>query len=170
MTDENRSLRKKSLKSIIAFIDWNSQRKRFASDLVGEDLHSIEYDRNVLEKSISRISTVLYNNFNELKFSVAVRLYGGWHDGRRPTRWRENINRICESDFSTLSSRPNVVFKNLNFGDRSLSALDSRLFDSFPCHYPGTLRRIKSKGGGSRKARGGISLKKKWLILRSYRI
>lgn len=146
MLSQEPAVQRRSIVDVIAFIDWNSQRIKFGSELKNESDSSHSFELMVLEKSLNRISEVLYHKFPDKRFSINIRLYGGWHDGIRPTRWRESIARIRDHEIAQLSYKNSIVYKKLDFGDRSLYALDSRLIDDFPCHFPGTLRTInKSK-------------------------
>ncbi len=48
---------------------------------------------------------------------------------------------IAETDFATLSSKPNVIFSaDVGFGDCLLSALPERIHSKLAIHLPNTLR------------------------------
>jgi uncharacterized LabA/DUF88 family protein len=60
-------------------------------------------------------------------------------------------NAIFQTDISTLSQRPNVVFsQNMAFGDKLLGALDRRQIARLSIHLPNTLR-LRSNGDSEEK-------------------
>jgi hypothetical protein len=128
----------RSVTPVTFFVDWNSQihaagglsslsipdQMRFTLDHVGRKIG----------KFLNRI-----DSFN--RFSVDVRLYGGWIQGFQPTEWKKSLITITNDPNLVLSSAPNVEIRlPVAFGDYLLAALDIRFHQKLLCHLPNTLR------------------------------
>lgn len=124
---------------VLAFVDWNSQlllTKRAVDKAPQRAAIS------AFKETTRRIARCLATANGSARFRVALRLYHGWHKGFEPTIDRRAVrSAIANTDFSTLSQRPNVIFaQNVEFGDTLLRALDRRLHKRLGIHLPNTLR------------------------------
>ncbi len=134
---------------VTAFIDWNSQLILARIDSKAE---SVVKAQSVIRYSARRIARCLAELDGNSRFRVALRFYHGWHRGFQPTDSRRAMqNAIFQTDISTLSQRPNVVFsQNMAFGDKLLGALDRRQIARLSIHLPNTLR-LRSNGDSEEK-------------------
>jgi hypothetical protein len=131
--------------NVNAFIDWNSQLLLVSLD----DKNPVQVCEVALEKLSRRIVNCLVAMHGESLFRVNLRFYHGWFKGFEETVNRKAIKSVlATTDFSTLSTRQNVVFNaEVGFGDCLLSALSSRMHIKPAIHLPNTLRnRISGKG------------------------
>lgn len=141
MSDDNTHMKARAFRpvNVTAFVDWNSQ------------IHILRPPRGISEEQLalemlSRLGrlagcVLTYGN-NERRFNVALRLYHGWLHGFTVTPRRKALTTaIARTDFSSLSRNRNVLIRDeVGFGDRLLSALDSRLVETSGRHLTNTLR------------------------------
>jgi hypothetical protein len=106
-----------------------------------------------LDRLARRITRSLISIDETTLFKVSLRFYHGWHKGFEETGNRKAIKVvIANTDFSTLSTRPNIVFNpEIGFGDCLISALPQRMHVRPAIHLPNTLRDALSGGGVEEK-------------------
>ncbi|WP_431860579.1 hypothetical protein [Azospirillum sp.] len=138
---------------VVAFVDWNSQIHN-ANPPKGVPTFVAEQTLNHVGKIIGR---ALRHISVEARFSVNLRIYHGWHKGFEPTENRRAlITASAGTNFSLLSTNSNVIIRpDISFGDRLISALDTRLHTRLGVHLPDTLRPV------SRRARRKDALEEK---------
>lgn len=131
---------------VTAFVDWNSQLLINGVDYEKDPLSAA---RTTLKRTAKRIASGLSTFEPDGNFQVSLRLYHGWHKGYQPSENRRAVKQVLvETDFATLSERPNVVFSpEVGFGDCLLSALPRRIHAALSIHLANTLReRVRGKG------------------------
>ena len=129
----------KAFHRVTAFIDWNSQLLINGVDSRKNPLFAA---RTTFARTTKRIASCLSKLEPNGNFRVFLRLYHGWHKGYEPSANKRAANQIIvDTDFSTLSDKPNVTFSaEVGFGDRLLSALPRRIHERLAIHLPNTLR------------------------------
>ncbi len=139
-------LNRVSVTAVTAFVDWNSQihrARRPRSDPMAIAQATLEYVGRAIGRALTSIN-------HTARFDVSLRLYHGWHRGFEPTENRKALTTAAAgADFSALSTRANVVVRpEISFGNRLLSALDTRLHPRLGIHLPNTLRRSTRASAG----------------------
>lgn len=132
-------------KKVSAFIDWNSQLLLTGINIKANPVGAAEIALKDVARRIVKCLTEIEKNE---PFKVNVRLYHGWHKGYEETVNSKAIRSVISKiDFSSLSTKPNVVFNDgIGFGSCLISALPSRMHIKPAIHLPNTLRnKIKSK-------------------------
>ena len=115
--------------SVTAFVDWKAQMHNTRSNR----LQPPECATRTLERTAQNIERVLRRKAPAARFSVAMRLYHGWHKGFERT---DNLRAI-----TTAAANRNVRFSpRIEYGHTLLSALPGRLHPSHSIHLPNTLR------------------------------
>lgn len=116
------------------FVDWNSQiykvRRRgyYPSGL------------DVLKYVVRRITSALNKYSADNFFEIRIRVYSGWHKGFEPTAKRKELSGISETELFDLSGYPNMVVRQLAFGDVAAAALSKRVHRGTNSHYPATCK------------------------------
>lgn len=128
--------------SVTAFVDWKAQMHNTRSD----GLQPPARATRTLERTARNIARVLTRKAPAARFTVAMRLYHGWHKGFEPT---ENLRAIMAAasqvELSTAANA-NVRFSpRIEYGHTLLSALRNRLHTRNSIHLPNTLRQ-QSRG------------------------
>ena len=123
-----------------AFVDWNSQIHLSA---LPTERSELQIANRVLNYVCRVVSRALAFFGADRRFDVTLRVYHGWHHGFEVTpRRRALIQTIAGADFSSLSTRANVVIRrDVQFGDRLVSAPATRLYQRLGCHLPNTVRK-----------------------------
>ncbi|QNM96696.1 hypothetical protein [Chitinimonas koreensis] len=126
--------------NVSAFVDWNAQLILTKIDFEAEPQKAATA---AFRQTTRRIARCLAEIDENKRFRVAMRLYHGWHQGYEPTVNRKAAQIvIAQSDFATLSQRPNVIFSpNVEFGDKLIAATNRRLHRKLAIHLPNTVRR-----------------------------
>ncbi len=136
-----------AITNVTAFVDWNSQLILTAKGQESDPLGTADA---AFKQTARRIARCLAAVDDTRRFKVWLRLYHGWHKGYEVTANRKAAERtIANTDYASLSQRPNVVFSpDVEFGDHLLEALTPRLHQRLNCHLPDTVRsRTKPKRG-----------------------
>lgn len=125
--------------SVTALIDWKSQMHNCGADKFND---RIEQATRTLQRTASALSKALHHLDKTSRYKVTLRLYHGWSKGYQWTPNRSAVvTAIAQTDFSTISRFPNVVFNpEVSYGDLLLSGLPHRILKSRNIHLPGTLR------------------------------
>lgn len=135
---------------VTCFVDWNSQ-------LLNTGIHyetkPVEAARAAFRQVTRKIAQCLVKVDDGEKFQVHLRLYHGWRKGYAETANLKAIRTIiAETDFSTASDKPSVVYSNnITFGDCLLSALPRRMHQKLGIHLPNTCRKDRSSEGREEK-------------------
>jgi len=124
---------------VTCFVDWNSQLLLTGTDY---EKDPVEAARTAFRQVTRRIARCLVRVDTSENFQVHLRLYHGWRKGYEPTTNLKAIrNVIAETDFSTASDKPSVVYScDVGYGDCLLSALPQRMHLKLGIHLPSTLR------------------------------
>lgn len=125
---------------IAAFVDWNSQL--LLNGRPSPAVPPLSLAQITFKRVTKRITSCLAKIEPNRQFHVHLRLYHGWHKGYEPSPNCKAVKQvIAETDFATLSSKPNVIFSaDVGFGDCLLSALPERIHSKLAIHLPNTLR------------------------------
>ncbi len=123
--------------SVTAFVDWNAQ----VHNARAQRLRPMQQAKRTLQKTTKSIGRALAKNDPSARFSVAIRLYHGWHKGWAPTdSLRAIIETASPGELAALS-HSNVRFsERLDYGHTLLSALPERTHTTPPLHLPNALR------------------------------
>ena len=128
--------------SVTAFVDWKAQMHNTRS----ERLQPPERARRTLDRTARNIRKLLVRKAPAARFTVAMRLYHGWHKGFEQT---ENLRAItaAASQFKLAApTNKNVLFSTqIDYGHTLLSTLDERIHIRTAIHLPSTLR--ERRGG-----------------------
>lgn len=126
------------MKIIVAFVDWNAQIINHSS----QHLEPLKCAECTLERTARTIERVLLDWPGADRFRVTMRLYHGWHKGFAPTPNRIAITKtVAQVDFSCLARSNRVAFSSdVQYGDRLLDAINTRLHPRLGIHLPNTLR------------------------------
>ena len=96
---------------------------------------------STLRRTTRIINRVLTSEAPDLRFSVVLRLYHGWHKGWEETENLRAIARIPSADVLADYSTDNIVFsQEVQYGHTLLSALPERRRGRHAIHLPNTLR------------------------------
>lgn len=141
-----RDMDRKPYVGVTAFIDWNSQLRRFSKRNSSDTIFAARSAFNFVAR---KIANGLETADPGARFKVSLRLYHGWHKGFQPSVNKVAISRIvAETDFEALSPRPNVVFSEVvAYGDCLVVALPQRLHPKLSIHLPNTLREREGESG-----------------------
>ena len=128
--------------SVTAFVDWNAQ----VHNARANELEPTERAKQTLQRTARSIGTALTRQAPATRFTVAMRLYHGWHKGWEPT---ENLRAITATasqvQFSTFAYS-NIHFSHSrHYGHTLLAALPERSHERTAIHLPNTLRQ-QSRG------------------------
>jgi len=147
MTDRAKpaELCKRGFIRVTCFIDWNSQ---LILSGVDPQQHPVEAAGAAIKQTTKRISNCLAKVNGSANFQVVLRLYHGWRKGYEPSANLRALRKVlAETDFSTLSDKPSVVYStNIGFGDCLISALPKRMHQREGIHLPNTLRDRGAQG------------------------
>ena len=128
--------------SVTAFVDWKAQMHNARSDKLQPPERAIR----TLEKTARNIGRVLTQKAPAARFSVAMRLYHGWHKGFERTENLRAITKAASQVGLSAAANANVRFSpQIEYGHTLLSALPSRLHPSHSIHLTNTLRQ-RSRG------------------------
>lgn len=122
--------------TVYVFVDWNSQVHERRGPRGMAEPTAIE----VLEHVVKKLCQILKPFEATNRFEVHLRLYHGWHRGYEPTPRRRELARVTDEELFSLSGLRWLVVRSLEFGDRSLNALDRRIVASTGSHFPATVR------------------------------
>ncbi len=130
----------------LAFVDWNAQIINHAATLREQPVRCAE---QTLERTARTIERTLLSWSQTERFRVTLRLYHGWHKGYEPTANRRAVGQmVAGMDFSLLPRSNTVVFSSeVQFGDRLIDALPTRLHSRLGIHLPNTLRVQRKEDG-----------------------
>ena len=127
--------------SVTAFVDWKAQMHNTRSDR----LQPPERATRTLERTARNIERVLTRKAPAARFSVAMRLYHGWHKGFERTENLRVITTAAAQVGLSAAANANVRFSpRIEYGHTLLSALPSRLHPSHSIHLTNTLRQQRS--------------------------
>ena len=100
--------------------------------------------KSTLQRTARIINRALKSEAPGIRFSVALRLYHGWHKGWEETENLRAIYSIRSADVLSDYSTTNIVFsRDLQYGHTLLSALPERRRGRQGIHLPNTLREQK---------------------------
>ena len=123
--------------SVTAFVDWKAQMHNTRSDR----LQPPERATRTLERTARNIERVLTRKAPAARFSVAMRLYHGWHKGFERTENLRAITTAAAQVGLSAAANANVRFSpRIEYRHTLLSALPSRLHPSHSIHLTNTLR------------------------------
>ena len=123
--------------SVTAFVDWKAQMHNTLSDR----LQPPERATRTLERTARNIGRVLTRKAPASRFTVAMRLYHGWHKGFERTDNLRAITTAASRVGLSAAANRNVRFSpRIEYGHTLLSALPGRLHPSHSIHLPNTLR------------------------------
>lgn len=135
---------------VTCFVDWNSQLLLTG---IHYEKEPIDAARAAFRQVTRQIAQCLVRVDTSANFQVHLRLYHGWRKGYEQTANLKAIRTIiAETDFSTMSDKPSVVYSsNIAFGDCLLSALPRRMHQKLGIHLPNTYRKDKDRGSEGRE-------------------
>ena len=94
-----------------------------------------------LRRTTRTINRVLTSQAPDIRFSVVLRLYHGWHKGWEETENFRAVARIQSADVFSDYATTNIVFsQDVQYGHTLLSALPERRRGRHAIHLPNTLR------------------------------
>lgn len=133
-------------KSVIAFVDWNSQAHAAVEK---SNRFTIEGFCRVFDYLGRTIGQVLDESFPHTRHLVDLRLYYGWRRGFEATDGRKAvITAAAATNFSIISRNPNISINPMPaLGDSLISARTDRLHPNLNCHLPNTFRRSAKLAG-----------------------
>lgn len=121
---------------VTAFVDWNAQVHNART----HNLTPMEQAKHTLYRTAKSIGRALASNDPTARFSVAIRLYHGWHKGWQPTDSLRAIMATSSPEELAALSQSNIRFsERIDYGHTLLSALPKRRHIS-TIHLPNTLR------------------------------
>lgn len=126
--------------TVTAFIDWQTQMHHTPVPTSRPDARA----KSTLRRTARIINRALKSEAPGIRFSVALRLYHGWHKGWEETENLRAISSIRSADVLSDYSTTNIVFsRDLQYGHTLLSALPERRRGRQAIHLPNTLREQK---------------------------
>ena len=129
--------------SVTAFVDWKAQMHNTGSDR----LQPPERATRTLERTAQNIRRVLTRKAPTVRFTVAMRLYHGWHKGYEQTDNLRAIMSAASQVELSDAANANVRFsQRIEYGHTLLSTLEERIHRGTGIHLPSTLR-ARSRGG-----------------------
>ena len=129
--------------SVTAFVDWKAQIHNTGSNR----LQPSECATRTLERTARNIRKVLTRKAPASRFTVAMRLYHGWHKGFERTDNLRAITAAASRVELSAAANANVRFSSrIEYGHTLLSALEERMHRRTAIHLPSTLR--ERNGGG----------------------
>lgn len=122
---------------VTAFVDWQTQILHTPVPTSRPD----DRARLTLQRTARTINRVLKSQDPGIRFSVALRLYHGWHRGWEETDNLRAIVRLRSAEVFSDYSTTNIAFSpELQYGHTLLSALPERRRGRNAIHIPNTLR------------------------------
>lgn len=139
------SFQRRTFTHVTCFVDWNSQLLRTEIDCEKEPIEAARAAFRIVTRQVAQCLVRVDAN---VSFQVHFRLYHGWRKGFQQTANLKAIRTvIAETDFSTASDKPRVVYSsNVEYGDCLLSALPLRMHQKLGIHLPNTFRDRGWKG------------------------
>ena len=128
--------------AVTAFIDWKAQMHNTGSDRLQPPERAVR----TLERTARNIRRVLTRKAPASRFTVAMRLYHGWHRGFERTDNLRAITAAASQVELSAAANADVRFSSrIEYGHTLLSTLRNRLHARNSIHLPNTLRQ-RSRG------------------------
>ena len=137
-------------------IDWNSELRALPKNTQTDET---TVARLALKRVCRDVGKLLHNEAESKAFFLFLRAYHGWRKGFEPTlrrRGLEEARRFFSSNdpedrgIGAYSPHASQAVRNLEFGDRLLGALDTRLCGQGDHHLPSTLQKDRAGSFGEK--------------------